>query len=116
MPERNLCHESGCPDLCCSNLFFCGQGPVFGDVKQIEFAAEVRSLQDGVYQLGGSGDFFYLKGKCVFNSEIGCSVPKRPDACGEGFNFGGVRCNKLRIEHGLGRIKGVSAQGEIIYA
>ena len=102
--------------ICVVVIYFCGQGPVFGDVKQIEFAAEVRSLQDGVYQLGGSGDFFYLKGKCVFNSEIGCSVPKRPDACGEGFNFGGVRCNKLRIEHGLGRIKGVSAQGEIIYA
>jgi hypothetical protein len=112
MPEngRNLCHEAGCPDLCCIGTvlilsrserkrLFPGAIPYDGGIGRWEKV-------DGEAYFTGSdenGDTVELGGPCTHLTKHGCDGSKG-DACGNGFKFGGKICNDLRRKHGLPEI------------
>jgi hypothetical protein len=119
MRERNLCHESGCPDLCCVNSFskFTKEEleqsfPVTSDGSIYD---NTNYLDEGVYVLKETGDgkiLVFTKGRCPNNAD-GCIASPKPEFC-KGHEFAGERCNEFRKEEGLPQIS-IDSQGEIVY-
>ena len=120
MKERNLCHESGCPDLCCINKWnrFSPQElkDIFPDAIRLEWGEKVDWLDVGVYVLGDKGrdgrHRVFTKGRCPNNVD-GCIADPKPEFC-KGQPFAGERCNKFRKKGGLPQIS-LDSQEEIVY-
>ena len=119
MSERNLCHETGCPDLCCEdkwNRFSLQEvRDVFPDAIHLPWDHEVDELDKGVYVLGEKGKDgkyrVFIRGRCPSNTD-GCSASPKPEFC-QGHTFAGSECNEFRKEAGLNEII-LDTQGELI--
>ena len=119
MKERNLCHESGCPDLCCINSFskFTEQEleqsfPVTSDGSIYD---KFNYADEGVYVLEKTSDGRFLvftRGRCPNNVD-GCIADPKPESC-KGSPFAGKRCNEFRKKEGLPQIS-LNSQEEIVY-
>lgn len=111
MKERNLCHESGCPDLCCSDTFsrFTPEeiGINFPEAKSYPWNMEMECVDEGVAVLGPVGKdgrhLVFIKGKCP-NNINGCSAEKKPFWC-KSHKFAGKKCNEFRQSIGLSEIR-----------
>jgi hypothetical protein len=109
MPERNLCHESGCPDLCCRDMTFVvsresGQR-TFPGAERVSFSDDLGAQPDGPYIVARypEADVIRLKGACPSNNASGCSGPKMP-AC-RNFPIGSKDCNKIRKANGISAVE-----------
>ena len=119
MRERNLCHESGCPDLCCINSHskFTKEEleQSFPVTSEGSIYDNTNYLDEGVYVLKETGDgkiLVFTKGRCPNNAD-GCIASPKPEFC-KGHEFAGERCNEFRKEEGLLQIS-IDSQGEIVY-
>ena len=96
--ERNLCHENGCPDLCCIDRWnrFSPQeiADVFPKAIRLPWDEEVEWLSKGGYVLGEEGEdgrcWVSIRGRCPHNIS-GCSAPhnsiqENPDLIGDELN------------------------------
>jgi hypothetical protein len=110
MRERNLCHESGCPDLCCNNTFsrFTPEEleENFPKAKLYPWNMEIECVDEGIAILGPVGKdgrhLVFIKGRCPQNIK-GCSADKKPFWC-RTHTFAGERCNEFRKNIGLSEI------------
>jgi hypothetical protein len=120
MKERNLCHEAGCPDLCCVNKGLAVTKEelerVFPDAFYVPYDFDLRYVCRDVYVLGGAdknGNYHvFIAGRCPHNTD-GCSAPMKPRTC-KIHNFAGEDCNDFRREAGLRKI-GLDGEGNIYY-
>jgi len=109
--ERNLCHETGCPDLCCTDKFsrFSPQeiADIFPEAVRLPWDEEVKWLFKGVYVLGGEGKdkrhLVFIRGRCPNNTE-GCKAPYKPRMC-QTHGFAGAVCNSFRKDEKLAPIE-----------
>lgn len=107
MSERNLCHEAGCPDLCCINKWsrFSPQEikDLFPNAIQQAWDEEVGWLDEGVHVLGDKGldgnQLVFIKGRCP-NNINGCAVTYKPEIC-RSHPFAGEKCNDFRRKERL---------------
>jgi len=106
-----LCHETGCPDLCCADKWarFSPQeiADVFPKAIYLPWNEEVKWLPGGVYILGEEGGDgrrrVFIKGHCPNNID-GCNAPYKPRIC-QTHRFAGAVCNSIRKDKKLAPVE-----------
>ena len=106
--EVNLCHKSGCRDLCCRGRMWLRVKKTerirtFPEAKQVLFDTEVRSLGFGEFVFAKNDDIdmelLLLNRDCTHLVTRGCDG-SQTIAC-KAFQLGGEECNRIRKKHGL---------------
>lgn len=117
---RNICAESGCPGVCCRDIFMIDRRSrvtsSFNEATEFPSGEmpELHDLGPGVYFCNYTspdipdGVFALIEGCCPnLNSTGECTIhdsAMRPNACAN-FKPGSAECNKIREEEGLPEFK-----------
>lgn len=107
--KENLCHATGCPDLCCRSrgldypLIKMKKGSsrqFFPEAVEIPENEDLGDCPPGAYLVSYPlHEAILIQGVCPKSGASGCEGSK-PQSCSN-FSFGGNECNELRKKHGL---------------
>lgn len=101
MPERNLCHELGCPAACCRDIYMEYSGDItehFPEAKMVDYYDLDEMGAPGVYYIKYQSKLLIrIVGKCPnLGEDFSCKIyDHRPAAC-ENFEIGNKLCLNKR--------------------